>query len=170
MANPDTLRLLAAPPYPNSRLPVLLYRGALRADPAAMERAFAAAGWANSWRKGIYRFHHFHSIAHEVLGIAAGRVTVRFGGPAGADAVLAAGDVAVIPAGVAHCNAGDDGDLLVVGAYPGGSRFDTLRGDPADYEDAARRAAAVPVPDRGPVAGYDSLHATLRELWGAPAA
>ena len=166
MTDPDTLLLPAAPPYPNSHLPVLLYRGALPADATAMERAFAAAGWANTWRNGIYRFHHFHGIAHEVLGIAAGRVTVRFGGPAGMEATLAAGDVAVIPAGVAHCNAGDDGALLVVGAYPGGSRFDTLRGDPAEDADAVRRAAAVPVPDRDPVPGHDGL----RQLWGAPAA
>ncbi len=130
-----------------------------------MEQAFAAAGWANSWRNGIYRFHHFHSIAHEVLGIAVGRVTVRFGGPTGAEATLMAGDVAVIPAGVAHFNAGDDGTLLVVGAYPGGSLFDTLRGDPAEYEDAARRVAAVSVPGRDPVPGRDCL----RQLWGAPA-
>ncbi|WP_256366988.1 hypothetical protein [Acidisphaera sp. L21] len=35
-----------------------------------------------------------------------------------------------------------------MGAYPGGAQFDTLRGDPAEYEAAARRAAAVPVPKR----------------------
>ncbi len=163
MASPDTLHLPPAPPYPNSRLPVLLYRGALPADPALMERAFAAAGWGNAWRNGIFRFHHFHSIAHEVLGIATGRVTVCFGGPTGHEATLAAGDVAVIPAGVAHFNAGDDGALLVVGAYPGGCQFDTLRGDPADYEDAARRAAAVALPERNPLPGRDKL----RQVWGA---
>ncbi len=159
------LYLPATPPFPNSRLPVLLYRSALPADPGAMEQAFAASGWGNSWRNGIYRFHHFHSIAHEVLGIAAGRVTVRFGGPAGQEVGLAAGDVAVIPAGVAHFNAGDDGALLVVGAYPGGARFDTLRGDPAEYADAARRAVAVPVPERGPLPRHDAL----RQLWGQTA-
>jgi uncharacterized protein YjlB len=45
---------------PNSRLPVLVYRQALPADPAAMERRFAANEWSNGWRNGIYPFHHFH--------------------------------------------------------------------------------------------------------------
>ena len=166
MTRLDKLHVAAAPPFPNSRLPVLLYRDALPPDPGAMEQAFTALGWANSWRNGIYRFHHFHSTAHEVLGIAAGRVTVRFGGPAGTQAALAAGDVAVIPAGGSHFNAGDDGALLVVGAYPGGARFDTLRGDPAEYEQAACRAAAVPLPEQGPVPSAD----VLRQLWGAAAA
>ena len=48
-----------------------------------MERAFAANGWSNAWRDGIFRYHHFHSTAHEVLGIAAGEVRVAFGGPSG---------------------------------------------------------------------------------------
>ncbi len=161
MTEPEILSVSPAPPFPNSRLPVLLYRAALPADAAAMEQSFAAAGWGNGWRNGIYRFHHFHSIAHEVLGIAAGRVTVRFGGPTGVEAGLSAGDVVVIPSGVAHFNAGDDGTLLVVGGYPGGARFDTLRGNAAEYGDAARRASAVPVPDRGPLPSSDAL----RQIW-----
>lgn len=163
MIAPDELYVSAAPPFPNSRLPVLLYRAALPPDAAAMERIFAASGWGNGWQNGIYCFHHFHSVAHEILSIAAGRVTVRFGGPAGLDAELTAGDVAVIPSGVAHFNAGDDGNLLVVGAYPGGARYDTLRGSAGEYVGAARRAAAVPVPERGPLPGRD----VLRQIWTA---
>lgn len=163
MTAPDELYVFAAPPFPNSRLPVLLYRAALPPDAAAMEQTFAVSGWGNGWRNGIYCFHHFHSVAHEVLGIAAGRVTVRFGGPAGVDAELTAGDVVVIPSGVAHFNAGDDGNLLVVGAYPGGARYDTLRGNAGEYVDAAQRSAAVPVPERGPLLGRD----VLRQIWAA---
>ena len=85
---------------------------------------------------------------------------------AGREVLLVAGDIAVIPAGVAHFNVQEDGPLLVVGAYPGSTPFDTLRGEPAEYEAAASRAAAVPVPDRGPVPGRD----TLRRLWSTPAA
>ena len=163
MTDPHTLDIPPAPPFPNSRLPVLLYRAALPADPGIVEQAFAACGWSNAWRNGIYRFHHFHSVAHEALGIATGRVTVRFGGPAGQEVVLAAGDLAVIPAGVAHFNVREHGPLLVVGAYPGGASFDTLRGDPAEYQAAAGRATAVSVPDRGPLPGHDAL----RRLWSA---
>jgi uncharacterized protein YjlB len=32
---------------------------------------------------GIYPFHHFHSTAHEVLGIVAGSAVVVLGGPSG---------------------------------------------------------------------------------------
>ena len=46
-------------------------------------RAFAANGWLNPWRDGIFTYHHFHSTSHEVLGIAAGEVRVAFGGPGG---------------------------------------------------------------------------------------
>ena len=166
MNDPDTLNIPAAPPFPNSRLPVLLYRAAVPADAASIEHAFAACGWSNAWRDGIYRFHHFHSVAHEVLGIAAGHVAVRFGGPTGPEVGLAAGDVVVIPAGVAHCNLREDGPLLVVGAYPGGARFDTLYGDPEAYRAVASRAAAVSVPDRDPVPGYGAL----RRLWTAAGA
>ncbi len=149
--------------FPNSAFPLLVYRRALPPDPAAMERAFAANGWSNAWRNGIFRYHHFHSIAHEVLGIAAGEVRVAFGGPSGREVAVRAGDAVAIPAGVAHRNMGGSADLLVVGAYPGGSGYDIRRGDPAEHAAALRAvAAAVPLPDRDPVLGRDG---PLRRLW-----
>lgn len=148
--------------FPNSALPLLVHRRALLPDPAAMERAFAAHGWSNAWRDGIFGFHHFHSTAHEVLGIAAGAVRVAFGGPSGREVTVEAGDVVVIPAGVAHCNSGQSPDLLVVGAYPGGADCDIRRGDPAEHAAALRAIAAVPVPDSDPVLGRDG---GLRRLW-----
>jgi uncharacterized protein YjlB len=148
--------------FPNSALPLLVYRGALPPDPATIERAFAANGWSNSWRDGIFPYHHFHSIAHEVLGVAAGEVRVAFGGPSGREVAVRAGDVVVIPAGVAHRNMGASGDLLVVGAYPGGGDYDIRRGDPAEYQAARRAIAAVPLPESDPVAGRDR---GLRRLW-----
>lgn len=163
MTEPDTLLIPAAPPFPNSRLPLLLYRALLPADADRIEQAFGMRRWSNAWQNGIYRYHHFHSTAHEVLGIASGRVTVRFGGPAGVEVSLAAGDAVVIPAGVAHCNIYEEGRLIVVGAYPGGSSFDTLRGDVSHYTAASNRAAAVPVPDEDPIPGCDAL----RRLWRA---
>ena len=155
--------------FPNSALPLLVYRGALPPDPVAMERAFAANGWSNSWRDGIFRYHHFHSIAHEVLGIAAGEVRVAFGGPSGREVAVRAGDVVVVPAGVAHRNMGQSADLLVVGAYPGGSDYDIRRGYPAERAAAARAIAAVPLPGSDPVAGRGG---PLPRLWaggGGPA-
>lgn len=148
--------------FPNSALPLLVYRGALPPDPAAMERAFAANGWSNAWRDGIFRYHHFHSIAHEVLGIAAGEARVAFGGPPGRELAVGAGDVVVIPAGVAHRNMGQSADLLVVGAYPGGADYDIRRGDPAERAAAVRAIAAVAPPGSDPVSGRDG---PLRRLW-----
>ncbi len=89
---------------PNSTLPLLVYRNAVPADPAAIERIFAANGWPPAWRNGVHPFHHFHSSAHEVLGVARGEASVLFGGPDGTVLPVQAGDVVVVPAGVAHCN------------------------------------------------------------------
>ena len=164
MDAPETHRFADDGRFPNSALPLLVYRRALPPDPAAMERAFAANDWSNSWRNGIFAYHHFHSIAHEVLGIAAGEARVMFGGPAGREVAVRAGDVVAIPAGVAHRNQGASADLLVVGAYPGGADWDIRRGDPAEHAAVLRAAASVPPPFSDPVAGRDG---PLVRLWAA---
>ena len=165
MDAPQTYRFAEDERFPNSCLPVLVYPDALPPDPAAMEQAFARQGWTNAWRNGIFPYHHFHTTAHEVLGIAAGRVRVLFGGPGGAEVAVKAGDVLVIPAGVAHCNLGDDG-LLVVGAYPGGAECDVLRGDPAQLATAKKAISQLLMPELDPVPGQ----AFLRRIWSAQAA
>jgi uncharacterized protein YjlB len=139
--------------FPNSRLPVLVYRAVLEevSDLASeLEALFARHGWIGSWRNGLYREHHFHSTAHEVLGIYRGSVDVRLGGPTGKLVTLRAGDVAVIPAGTAHKNEGQSSDFAVVGAYPSGTSAD-LRYRVTDGVE--RNIAAVPVPERDPVTG-----------------
>src|ERR1700742_335648 len=85
---------------PNSRLPLLIYRAAVPADPAAIEDLFARNHWPPAWRNGVHPFHHFHSTAHEALGVARGEARVLFGGPSGQVLTVQAGDVVVIPAGV----------------------------------------------------------------------
>ena len=162
MIAPETYHFADDGRFPNSALPLLVYRGALPPDPAAMEQIFAGNGWSNSWRNGIFTYHHFHSIAHEVLGVAAGEVLVAFGGPAGREVTVRAGDVVVIPAGVGHRNMGQRDDLLVIGAYPGGSDYDTLRGDPGEHEVAVRAIAIVPLPQSDPVHGPGG---PIHELW-----
>lgn len=162
MIPPETHRFADDGRFPNSTLPLLVYRRALSHDPTAMERVFAAHGWSNAWRNGVFAYHHFHSIAHEVLGIAAGQVDVIFGGPSGRPLTLQADDAVVIPAGVAHCNVGQGAGLVVVGAYPGGSDYDTRRGDPAEIESVRRNSAAVPLLACDPVAGPCGA---LRALW-----
>lgn len=142
----------------NAALPLIIYRGVFSsaADVAsACETRFAANRWGGGWRDGIYDYHHYHSTAHETLGIAAGHASVRFGGDNGSTVVVRTGDVVVIPAGVAHKLMDGTPDLLVVGAYPDGQQPDLRRADPGEREIAARRIAAVPLPTADPVHGAD---------------
>jgi len=141
----------------NPRLPLLLYGGALQLperNPAATcEQLFAANGWGSGWRNGIYSFHHYHSTAHEVLAIANGTARVHFGGENGPIVAVKPGDVVVIPAGVGHKNLGASRDLLVVGAYPPGQRWDLCRGTPDERPWALENIARVPLPKTDPVYG-----------------
>ena len=113
--------------FPNSRLPLLVYRHAAGEDAgnraAFFERWFTENRWPAAWRNGIYGFHHYHSTAHEALGICSGHATLRMGGPAGETLAVKAGDVVVIPAGVAHKRLQASADFLVMGAYPKGQRL-----------------------------------------------
>ncbi len=148
---------------PNSKLALLVYRDAVPADPAAIERLFAANRWPPAWRNGVYGFHHFHSTAHEVLGVARGEVSVLFGGPGGQVLTVKAGDVVVIPAGVGHFNHRQSDDLLIVGAYPdNGPGPDLRRGRPEEHAEVVAAIAGVPVPGADPVAGVGG---PLGRLW-----
>jgi len=141
---------------PNNTLPLVLYREALGTDgdlAARCEAMFEANGWPGAWRKGIYGHHHYHSTAHEVLGIARGSARVRLGGENGATVELRTGDVVVIPAGVAHKRESASGDLLVIGSYPQGQRPDICRADPASHDKSAGNVARVALPACDPVTG-----------------
>src|SRR3954471_22990927 len=138
MIEPETYRFADDGGFPNSRLPLLIYRRALPADADLMQRQFAANGWSNAWGNGVFPFHHFHSKAHEVLGVAAGESRVACGGPSGQIIPIRAGDVIVIPAGVGHCNRGQSPGPLIVGAYPDGSEYDTKLGEPGEHEQVKR--------------------------------
>jgi uncharacterized protein YjlB len=162
-AEPETFTFAGDGSIPNSRLPVLVYHELdLAHDPATAERALAASNWRGAWRNGIYSFHHFHSTAHEVLAIVAGRAAVRLGGAEGQTFEVGRGDVLVLPAGTGHRNEGSSGDLLVVGAYPGGMSWDLRRGDPAEYDEVRANIDAVPLPDTDPVSGAGGA---LTRLW-----
>src|SRR3982750_2522021 len=106
--------------FPNSKLPLLLYRQAISEEKsrvaAAFEQLFAANGWRGSWRNGIYLYHHYHSTTHEVLGVYHGSARVQLGGPKGVIYEIDIGDVLLIPAGVAHKNLGSSAEFGVVGA------------------------------------------------------
>ena len=148
----------------NPRLPLLAYPGAVElagSDPAAVfERLFSANGWVGCWRNGIFPFHHFHSTAHEVLGIYSGSAEARLGGENGVTLTLSAGDVLIIPAGVAHKRLSTSAGLGVVGAYPSGQHPDMCRPGDDTPQVFAQRVARVPIPPRDPVHGADGpMHA-----------
>jgi uncharacterized protein YjlB len=86
-----------------------------------------------------------------------------FGGPNGTVLTARAGDVVVVPAGVAHCNQGQSSDLLIVGAYPdNAANPDLRRGKPGEHAAATRAIGAVPLPPADPVEG---VNGALSRLW-----
>jgi len=153
----------AVPNNPN--LPVVIYAQVipLHGDPAAaIEHIFARNDWPPQWRNGVYGFHHYHSTAHEVLGIAKGHVKLRLGGENGRDFDMQAGDVLVLPAGTGHKRLAASADLLVVGGYPPGQDYDLLRGNASDRPSALDNIKRVPLPASDPVYGRDG---PLTGLW-----
>lgn len=154
-ADIEAIHLPAGEAVPNHpRWPLLLYRGAVGSDPAAVEGQFAANDWVGAWRNGIFDYHHYHAGSHEVLAVVRGRARVQFGGPQGQAVELAAGDVAILPAGTGHRRLEASDDFLVVGAYPRGQEnYDTQR-RPAGKTDL-RRIAEAARPAADPVFGAD---------------
>jgi uncharacterized protein YjlB len=151
---------------PNNRLPFVVYKGAFGASrdlASAIETAFHKNGWGNGlWHNGIYPFTHYHSQIHEVLGIAAGKARVRFGGSTGQELDVEAGDVALLPAGTGHQGLSSTPDLLVIGAYPPQGHYDLCRGTSAEHARALTTIPRVPLPDTDPLFGADG---PLTKLW-----
>ncbi len=152
MKSPLRLYFPKTAEIPNNSLPVLLFRGIVPHDasdkPGIFRRAFRKNGWVGVWTDTIYDYTHFHSNAHEVLGIGEGEVTLRLGGESGRRVRVKAGDMLVIPAGVGHRRLGGDDGLKVVGAYPRGqAHFDMKR--------SGRRIPKVPLPKTDPFAGAE---------------
>jgi uncharacterized protein YjlB len=152
----------------NPKFSLILYRTPVdlrdAPDPAAIfEVLFARNGWEPAWRDGIYPYNHFHTGTHEVLGIARGHARVRYGGDKGRTVEVRAGDVVIHPAGVGHRRLSASKDLLVVGAYPKGCRYDEPRPEQVDYEQAVKDIAKVGLPKADPVYG---VKGPLMLLWG----
>jgi uncharacterized protein YjlB len=153
----------------NPVLPLVLYRGGIdltgSPDPEILiEKTFAANGWGDMWRNGIYPYVHYHSMIHEVMAIARGRATVRFGGENGCGIEIVPGDVVILPAGTGHQRLTQTPDLVVIGAYPPTGKYDLRRGSKAEHDRAIEPIANVPLPATDPVFGPEG---PLAELWRA---
>jgi mannose-6-phosphate isomerase-like protein (cupin superfamily) len=73
----------------------------------------------------------------------------------GAIEEVCAGDVVIIPAGVAHKNLGASRDFGVVGAYPAGQDYDMNYGKHGERPRVDENIARVPLPESDPVFGSD---------------
>jgi uncharacterized protein YjlB len=145
----------AIPNHP--RWPLLVYAGAVAiegADPAAaFEALFDRNRWPAAWRNGVFPFHHFHSNAHEALGVYSGEVTVQLGGESGVAITARPGDVIVLPAGTGHKKLSSRGTLGIVGAYPAGQHPDMRTPLLSSTPRSAETVTHVPLPDCDPVHG-----------------
>jgi uncharacterized protein YjlB len=151
----------------NPDLPLVLYRGGIdltgSPDPeAVIEKRFAANGWGNIWCNGIYPYAHYHSMIHEVMGIARGRATVRFGGEKGREIEISPGDVVILPAGTGHQCLARSPELVVIGAYPQNGKINLCRGSKAEHAEALITIPKVALPETDPAFG---VKGPLLALW-----
>jgi uncharacterized protein YjlB len=141
----------------NNHLPVLIYRNVFNfADHEGadeIEKHFKENDWSNSWKEGVYQYHHYHSNTHEALGISSGNIMLNLGGDDGDIITLSKGDVIIIPAGVAHKNVGCSEDFQCVGAYPKGEEYDMNTGEAGERPKADENIANVELPETDPVFG-----------------
>ncbi|KGP90995.1 hypothetical protein N780_17095 [Pontibacillus chungwhensis BH030062] len=148
---------------PNSPLPLLVYPGVLNEYIDQMDEIFLQKGWHSTWIGSILPHHHYHSTAHEVLGVLSGEATVQFGGQSGRKLEVSPGDVLIIPAGVGHKQLYGSRDFLVVGAYPEGQYKDMRKGNPNERPEVLQNIKEVTLPSTDPVFGDDLL---FLEYWG----
>lgn len=149
----------------NSHLPVLIYKGVITDGDRAsqFEQRFADNGWPPQWRDGIFDYHHYHSTAHEVLGISRGAARLIIGGPGGEEIEVEAGDALLLPAGTGHCRLSASLDFQVVGAYPPGMEFDLCK--QAATPAILARIVALPFPESDPLNGNAPA---LTQYWKSP--
>jgi uncharacterized protein YjlB len=154
---------------PNNPMPFLVYKSAIDVandhPEKTIERLFGANGWGKMWRDGVYDYLHYHATVHEALGVARGRARVRFGGDRGKVFDIAAGDVAILPAGTGHQCLSASPDFSVVGAYPPGPKMQVTRPTPENHRKALRTIPAVGKPKTDPVLGAGG---PLVRLWSRP--
>ena len=108
---PETYHLQATRYVPNSKLPVLLYRGVLGASPTpdSIRSLIEPNKWIRGGQFKTYTAPHFHSVTHECYAVFQGKSTYRLGkspmdpdtdehgNMLGREVVLERGDIIVLP-------------------------------------------------------------------------
>jgi uncharacterized protein YjlB len=152
--------------FPNSHLPVLLYKGVLNFPPLFTTRyiknLFKSKNWMNTWKNGIFGYHHYHSITHEVLGVYKGKALLLLGGEKGVEVVVEKGDVLIIPAGVAHKNLNPENSVKCIGAYPDGKDYDMNYGKEGERPQADKNIRKVKIPSNDPIYGENG---GIKKFW-----
>lgn len=142
----------------NPELPLLLYQQVFdgKENPEKQfKEAFQQNNWTGSWVNGVYDYHHYHSTAHEVLGVISGTATLIFGGPDGRETDVNAGDMVILPAGTGHCRLSASDDFRVIGAYPLGQEDYDLCTEKDNTEEKKKNIAQVQLPGTDPVSGEE---------------
>ncbi len=145
----------------NQRLPVLHFNVSVR-NPD-FESLFAENGWSGIWKNGVFTYQHYHSGAHEVLGVASGTATLLIGGPGGRAFAVKTGSCLILPAGTGHQNLGSSADFQVVGAYPPHQHADIQTSTAT--EEMLARIKGLALPETDPVQGPSG---PLTKLWRRP--
>jgi uncharacterized protein YjlB len=151
----------------NSKLPFLVYQQIFESNDNLMNRfeeAFQQNSWGGTWINGIFNYHHYHSTAHEVLGVLSGTATVAFGGPNKLEIDVQAGDMVVLPAGTGHCLLSASDDFKVIGAYPKGQEDYDICTEKDDIEEKKENIRQVALPTTDPISGESG---PLMEHWNA---
>lgn len=143
----------------NGLLPLLVYQRALQIPDEDAEKViielFETNEWINAWVDGVFDYDHYHSTAHEVLGIIRGSARIQFGGPGGVALLVEQGDTVIIPAGVAHKALDLYDDFACIGAYPAGQDYDILTGKDGEHDKAVENTKKLELPLADPVYGTD---------------
>ncbi|PKG21984.1 hypothetical protein CWS01_19625 [Niallia nealsonii] len=146
----------------NPTLPVLHYKKVFQNNEDKIETLITSNNWKNTWINGIYYFHHYHSNAHEVLGILKGSGLLLIGGESGTKVIVNSGDILVLPAGTGHKKLSASIDFQVIGAYPDGQEFNLKQNTKEDLEGAEEEIEKVAFPSKDPVYGEDG---PLMKFW-----
>lgn len=150
----------------NEKLPLIIVQNVFDPDSRNLveiiEKTFHGNGWGGSWRNSLFNFHHYHSTAHEVLGLYSGWVKAHFGGPKGKIVDAKIGDVIIVPAGVSHKNLEQSTDFRCVGAYPKGQSRDMNYGNAGERPQTDENIKIVSLPKTDPVFGKSG---PLKRFW-----
>ncbi|GAB3820064.1 cupin domain-containing protein [Pontibacter rugosus] len=152
----------------NPQLPVLVCEQVFQPNANLVnqfKQTFEQNNWRGTWVGGVFDYHHYHSTAHEVLGVAAGSAVILLGGPGAEEIEVKAGDMLILPAGTGHCLESSSADFKVVGAYPEGQENYDICTEDDDPKEQKENIAKVTLPESDPIAGANG---PLLKHWHKP--